>query len=103
MDLNPALESQGKDANDIATQLMDVCRANGGTSSIPKPIKDDLRSVAKILNIEWVERGIEEDAMIICPRSELCPRQPECVKHQGKKKSSDNIQSIRKEIIATCK
>ncbi len=103
VDLNPALESQGKNANEIATELMDVCRAKGGTSRIPKHIKDDLRSVAKILNIEWIERGIEEDAMIICPRSELCPRQPECVKHQGKKISTDNIHSIREEIIAASK
>lgn len=99
VDLNPALQSQGKDAIDIASQLMQVCRDKNGTAAIPSAIKKDLRSVAKILNIEWVERGIEEDAMIICPRNSNCPRDPECVDNTAKRKATPNLDKIRVEII----
>ncbi len=34
--------------------------------------------MAKILNINWVERGIEGDARLICSRGAACPRKPSC-------------------------
>ncbi|MDN4503441.1 DUF3612 domain-containing protein [Alteromonadaceae bacterium BrNp21-10] len=78
IDLNPAIEAQGKDALSLATDLKQACVANGGLSAIPKGIKSDLMSVAKILNINWVERGIENDARLICSRGAVCPRTPSC-------------------------
>ncbi len=78
IDLNPAIEAQGKDAVKITEDLKQACVENGGLVAIPKAIKADLTSVAKILNINWIERGIENDARVICSRGAVCPRQPSC-------------------------
>ena len=78
IDLNPAIDAQGKDALVIAHELKHACVTKGGSSQIPKSIKKDLMSVAKILNINWVERGIENEARLICSRGAVCPRQPSC-------------------------
>ena len=78
IDLNPAIEAQGKDALSIATDLKALCVAKGGSAQPPKAIKKDLMSVAKILNINWVERGIETDDKLICSRGNVCPREPSC-------------------------
>ncbi|MEZ9140090.1 MULTISPECIES: DUF3612 domain-containing protein [unclassified Shewanella] len=78
IDLNPAIEAQGKDAVKITEDLKQACVENGGLVAIPKAIKTDLTSVAKILNINWIERGIENDARVICSRGAVCPRQPSC-------------------------
>ncbi|MCL1063911.1 DUF3612 domain-containing protein [Shewanella benthica] len=78
IDLNPAIEAQGGDANAIAAELKQACVKHGGEAEIPKAIKKDLTSVAKILNINWVERGIDTQARLICSRGAVCPRQPTC-------------------------
>lgn len=78
IDLNPAIEAQGKDALSIAYDLKALCVAKGGSATPSKAIKSDLMSVAKILNINWVERGIESDAKLICSRGNVCPRDPSC-------------------------
>jgi len=66
IDLNPAIDAQGKDSLSIAHDLKQACASNGGSIEIPKHIKKDLTSVAKILNINWIERGIKNDARLIC-------------------------------------
>ena len=68
IDLNPAIEAQGGDALSIASDLKRVCAAQGGSAVIPSAIKSQLSSVARILNINWVERGIETDARLISTR-----------------------------------
>ncbi|MEP0356350.1 DUF3612 domain-containing protein [Paraglaciecola sp.] len=78
IDLNPAINAQGKDALSLANDLKQACVKNGGSSSIPKAIKSDLMSIAKILNINWVERGIDNEARLICSRGAVCPRTPSC-------------------------
>ncbi|MGX9542119.1 DUF3612 domain-containing protein [Shewanella sp. A22] len=78
IDLNPAIEAQGKDAQSIANDLKQACATGGGSIIIPKHIQKDLTSVAKILNINWIERGIKKDAQLICSRGAVCPRQPSC-------------------------
>ncbi|WP_262368541.1 DUF3612 domain-containing protein [Marinomonas sp. IMCC 4694] len=78
IDLNPAIAAQGRDAIAIANDLKQACVKGGGSSHIPKNIKKDLMSVAKILNINWVERGIDSDARLICSRGAVCPRSPSC-------------------------
>ena len=78
IDLNPAIDAQGEDARSIAHDLKDVCVKGGGSAAIPKSIKTQLSSVARILNINWVERGIETEARMICPRGAECPRKPSC-------------------------
>lgn len=78
IDLNPAINAQGGDALAIAQELKMSCVQKGGTTTIPAPIKRDLRTIAKILNINWIERGIENEARLICSRGAVCPRKPKC-------------------------
>lgn len=78
IDLNPAFEAQGKDANEIASELKEICSAKGGSATISKSIKQELMSVAKILNISWIEQGMENKAKLICSRGAVCPRNPCC-------------------------
>lgn len=78
IDLNPAIQAQGKDALSIASDLRDACVSKGGSAAIPASIKKDLVSVSKILSINWIERGMERDARLICSRGAVCPRSPSC-------------------------
>ncbi|SHO54607.1 DUF3612 domain-containing protein [Vibrio quintilis] len=78
IDLNPALEAQGWNALDIATSLKEACISGGGAAKIPKPIHQRLTTIAKILNINWIERGITKEAQLICSRGGVCPRKPNC-------------------------
>ncbi len=78
LDLNPAISAQGGDANAIAEELKASCVSSGGTTLIPKPIKKDLKTIARILNINWIERGAESEARLICSRGAVCPRKPSC-------------------------
>jgi len=78
IDINPALDAQGKNGDDIAEELMKVCVDSGGNAAIPASIEKDLGSVARILNIAWLQRGIEKEARVICPRRGACPRKPCC-------------------------
>ena len=83
IDLNPAITAQGKDALSIANDLKDACVGHGGSAKIPRSIQKDLMSVARILNINWVERGIDNDARVICSRGSVCPRSPSCYRQCG--------------------
>ena len=78
IDLNPAIDAQGGDSLSIAHELQAACVTGGGSASISQPIKKDLVTIAKILNINWIERGLETDARLICSRGNVCPRQPSC-------------------------
>ena len=78
IDINPAIAAQGKDPLEIAARLKEACVGNGGSTQMSKGIQQDLLSVARILNIAWLERGIEKPAWVICPRSLNCPREPKC-------------------------
>jgi len=78
IDLNVAIESQGWDANELAQQLQMSCLQHGGSALINPELKNKLKSVAKILNISWIERGLENEVRIICARGATCPKQPSC-------------------------
>lgn len=78
IDLNPALEAQGKDAQSIANELKSICVDRGGEAEIKPSIKQELMSVARILNINWIKRGIEKQARLICSQGKECPRKPSC-------------------------
>jgi len=78
IDVNPALTAQGADAPALASELKAACIAGGGTVNVPAGIKAELRRAARLLNIAWVDRGIENPARLICPRSGACPRSPSC-------------------------
>ncbi|WP_087506527.1 DUF3612 domain-containing protein [Neiella marina] len=78
IDLNPAIDAQGGDSLTLADDLRRICVAGGGSAKMPIKIQDDLMSVARILNINWIERGIYNDARLICSRGAACPREPSC-------------------------
>lgn len=78
IDLNPAIVAQGGDANAVVTQLQVLCIKHGGESVIPHSIKQQLLSVARILNIHWLERGLTTAVRVICTRGNDCPREPGC-------------------------
>jgi len=78
VDLNPALGAQGNDAAAMANELKQACISGGGSVLIPKSIKQEFGRISRILNIAWLERGIEKEARLICPRSSTCPRNPKC-------------------------
>jgi hypothetical protein len=99
LDLNPAIESQGGDAQALAFDLKAACLKDGGTAAIPRAIKKELMSVAKILNVAWVERGIDNPARLICPRHSSCPRSPCCFTNGLKQDAALNWQSIQEQII----
>ena len=65
IDINPALEAQGIDSADVANTLKEACRENAGMAEIPSSIKNDLAAVGKILNIDWMLRGIEKEVRLI--------------------------------------
>lgn len=58
IDLNPAIDAQGGQALDIAQELKALCVQQGGSAAIPSSIRSNLRTIAKILNINWIERGM---------------------------------------------
>ncbi len=101
IDLNPALEAQGHDSIAIATELKLACIRQGGEASIPNPIKKILQSVAQILNIAWVERGINSQARLICARGGECPREPQCYGQNCPKQDQFDVQQIQAEILAS--
>ena len=78
VDLNPALAAQGIDAQELANELKQACIDNGGSVDIPPSIRQEFSRVSRILNIAWLERGIDKEARLICPRSGACPRNPKC-------------------------
>ena len=78
IDLNPALAAQGNNADEIADELKAACISGGGSVAIPETIKQEFSRISRILNIAWLERGIEKEARLICPRSGACPRNPKC-------------------------
>jgi len=78
IDINPALNAQGADGESVAQSLKEACITNGGVVGVPADIKKELQKIAKLLNIDWLSRGIEKEARLICPRSGACPRSPSC-------------------------
>ncbi len=76
VDLAPALDAQGYDADAIVAQVADACRRGGGDATIPAAAAAALRTVSQVLNIHWVHDALASPAGIICPRSGGCPRTP---------------------------
>jgi transcriptional regulator with XRE-family HTH domain len=76
VDLAPALEAQGYDAEGMIALVATACARAGGDAPIPAPAAAALRSVAQVLNIHWIGDALAAPAGIICPRSAACPRTP---------------------------
>ncbi len=88
------ISAQGGDAIAIAEELKSLCVSSGGSTVIPQHIKKDLTTIAKILNINWIERGIQTQARLICSRGAVCPRQPSCYNKCGESDDSGDERQI---------
>ena len=97
VDLGPAVESKGGDIDEVIAEIFDACQASGGSAPVPSASAKMIRSVSNILNIEWINRGLEREANIICPRSANCPRDPCCVTKP--KTSRPFTEDIRNAIV----
>jgi transcriptional regulator with XRE-family HTH domain len=99
VDLAPALQSNGVDAQDVVHRLAAECLKHRGEARIPKPISASIALVANVLNIVWVKDALEQPARIICPRSNRCPRPERC---EGARPSrAREITDVRAEVMAT--
>lgn len=78
IDLNPAMEAQGMDAPAMTQELKQLCVSRGGEADIPAAMRRQLLMLARILNIHWLERGLQQQARLICSRGAVCPREPKC-------------------------
>jgi hypothetical protein len=43
---------------------------------VPLVAAQAIRTVAQVLNIEWIADALAHTASVICPRSSSCPREP---------------------------
>ena len=85
VDLGPALISNQLGGQDMIQALGEACRKKGGQLTLSGQFAKAIRSVAHILSIAWIEDALDEPARIICPRSNNCPRTPQCNAKAGKK------------------
>ena len=99
IDLNPALVSQGIDAQEIAQDIKSACIGNHGEAPISSTIKKEITRVARILNISWVEAGLEHDAIVICPRGALCPREQKCNDQSLNQETALSLRDIKRQIM----
>jgi len=98
IDLVPALRSHSVDAEDLVASIAEACQHQHGEARIPKAAAEAIGSVAKVLNIAWVEDALANPARIICPRSTHCPRGVHC-DGEGASRARE-ITDLRKEIIS---
>lgn len=98
VDLMPALDSQGLDAESIVAAIAAACGRHGGQATIPAAASRALRAVGKVLDIAWIEEAIEQPASVICPRSTACPRTPPCEAMKPATRTA-GINEVREEIL----
>ncbi|MDH5254857.1 MAG: DUF3612 domain-containing protein, partial [Gammaproteobacteria bacterium] len=98
VDLVPALESQGIDAEEVVTTIGQACRRHAGQAAVPKDAASAIRAVGRVLNIEWISDALDSPASVICPRSSACPRTPRCSTTSHASRAAE-IADVRKEIL----
>jgi transcriptional regulator with XRE-family HTH domain len=98
VDLAPALESNGVDAQQLIDKLSAECLQRGGEAHIAKATATAIALCANVLNIAWVKEALDHPARLICPRSNRCPRMARC---EGARPSrAREITDVRAEVMA---
>lgn len=97
IDLRPALISNEIDADQIIDSIGRGCMRNGGAKKIGHTESDAIRSIAKILRIDWLEQSLRQPARIICPRSSDCPRITKC--NVAPTTRARDIKDVQKDIL----
>ncbi len=100
IDLSPALREQEIEADGIVDAISAACRRGGGSAEIPVAARKEIARIAKILNIGWLQQGLESPASIICPRSTSCPRSPACAQ-TASRRPRPWLDEVREQIIAS--
>jgi transcriptional regulator with XRE-family HTH domain len=96
IDLAPALDANGADADEVIREVTHACLRRG-EPEIPAAAASALRAVARVLNIAWIEEALAHAPRIICPRSSRCPRPERC---EGAMPSrAREVTDIRAEIL----
>jgi transcriptional regulator with XRE-family HTH domain len=99
VDLSPALQSNGVDAQELIDKLATECIRHKGETRIPKAAASSIALVANVLNIAWLKDALEHPARVICPRSSRCPRSERC---EGARPSkARDIPDVRAEVMAS--
>jgi transcriptional regulator with XRE-family HTH domain len=100
IDLAPALDANGADADEVIREVTHACLRRG-EPEIPAAAASALRAVARVLNIAWIEEALGHPPRIICPRSSRCPRPERC---EGAVPSrAREVTDIRAEILGRTK
>jgi transcriptional regulator with XRE-family HTH domain len=98
VDLVPALEHQGVDADEVVQSVAQACRHHGGQAAVPASAAKAMRAVSKVLNIAWIADALESPGSLICPRSTACPRTPTCEAMKTASRGAE-ISEVRQEIL----
>jgi Zn-dependent peptidase ImmA (M78 family) len=98
VDLVPALESQGMDAQAVVQAIAGSCRRRGGQASVPAAAVKAIRAIGEVLSIGWIGDALGAPASVICPRSTACPRTPACQATKTKSRAAD-IGEVRQAIL----
>jgi transcriptional regulator with XRE-family HTH domain len=96
VDLEPALASQGFDAEEIVADV--AAAASRGETEIPARCADAIRTAGHVLSIGWISESVQNPASIICPRSTACPRSKRC-ENVAVAQPAAKLSGIRDEII----
>ncbi len=99
LDLIPALQSRGINADALLDEAVEHCQSNGGEAMLPDSLYKELKSVARVLNIAWIEQGLNQPARVICPRRGACPSVERCGHHPVKPKGAP-LEQIRQDLLA---
>lgn len=99
IDLFPLLETHGTQPDDIIEALEIAPRDKKNNILMPENIKKVISSAAKILNISWVEEGLNYPVSIICPRQSMCPRQSNCVSTPPTRRRISWVEEIKNQIL----
>jgi transcriptional regulator with XRE-family HTH domain len=97
LDLSPALQSHGVEAEEVVQGIAGACLQHHGEARIPEAAAESIRAAAKVLNVAWVEDALSGPARIICPRSNHCPRTEHC--NGAATSRAREITDIREEIV----
>ena len=99
IDLIPMLEAQNYDVNTLLEDVDRTCLAKG-EAQMPKSAASAIQTAAGILNISWVQQGLENSVVVICPRRSNCPRIKPCKGATGKApKKLSWVDEIKQDIL----
>jgi transcriptional regulator with XRE-family HTH domain len=98
IDLLPAMRANGIDADEQVRAVAEACLNNRGQAPLPDGAARAIQTIAKVLNIAWLEDATHSPASIICPRSTNCQRSEACTNSSFSR--AREIADVRDEIMS---